>query len=268
MKVGFVQFDPRFGQKKENLERVSDLISTVEADLLVLPELFQSGYLFKDRSELVDLAEEIPGQTTEALEAICKRKNVCIVAGMAERERDVFFNSAVMVSPKGIIGLYRKIHLFMEEKRWFAPGNLPVMVYPYQGTKIGMMICFDWWFPEVSRVLALQGAHIVCHPSNLVLPHCQQVMLTRSLENRIFTITSNRTGQEDRGGKSLTFTGKSQAVGPDGKRLIEASADRECVLVIDINPADAEDKKLTPMNDLFEDRRVMFYDPLLYPRRS
>ena len=119
-------------------------------------------------------------------------------------------------------GAYRKTHLFAEEKKWFDPGDTGFQVFDMGQVKIGVMICFDWWFPESARVLALKGADIFCHPANLVMPQCQRVMPAHSLLNGVFTITANRVGTEERGGKApLQFTGKSQIVDPRGEVLVK-----------------------------------------------
>ena len=122
------------------------------------------------------------------------------------------------------------------------------------------MVCFDWYYPESARTLALKGADIICHPSNLVLPHCPDAMVTRCLENHVFSITANRIGSEERGGKKrLTFIGKSEVVGPRGKIAHRAPEDREDLAVVDIDPKEARDKSLNPYNDLLRDRRTALY---------
>jgi len=127
-------------------------------------------------------------------------------------------------------------------------------------TKIGVMVCFDWFYPESARTLALKGADIICHPSNLVLPHCPDAMVTRSLENRVFSITANRIGVEARGGrKPLTYIGLSEIVDPCGSILHRAPSDREDLHVVDIDPQTARDKSLNGYNNLFRDRRPDVY---------
>jgi len=260
MKVGFIQLKVIFGNKKENIEKVTEYIHQKEADLIVLPELFNSGYLFSSHSELAALAESIPdGQTTKILIQLARDLKVYLVAGLPERERNHFYNSAILVGPHGFIGCYRKLHLFNTEKKWFVPGNRPLEVYDIGSVKIGLMICFDWIFPEVCRTLALKGAHIICHPSNLVLPYCQSAMITRALENRVFIITANRIGTERRKNDQLTFTGNSQVVDPGGEVVLYAT-NNEKYEIIDIDPVAAENKKMTEQNDLFLDRQPEFYE--------
>ena len=260
MKIGYVQFNPAFGQVGKNLDRAEALIEGTKADLLVLPELFNTGYLITSKEEIGALAEEAPGgKTTQRLAAIAKRNHVHLVAGMAERSGERIFNAAILVSPKGFVASYRKVHLFFEEKLWFDPGDGEFPVYDIGPCRVGIMVCFDWFFPESMRTLSLKGAQVVCHPSNLVLPYCQTAMVTRCLENRVFAVTANRTGTEQRGDKSLHYTGKSQITDIAGNILSRAGEDEECVGVFDIDPAKALDKQLNPHNNLFGDRRPEFY---------
>ena len=168
----------------------------------------------------------------------------------------------MITGPNGYIGKYRKIHLFDTEKNCFDPGNLPLKVFDIAEAKVGVMICFDWRFPETARTLALMGADLIAHPSNLVLSHCPQAMITRCLENRVFAITADRVGREERiDGEPLNFIGQSQVVDPNGNILVRASRTSEEVHVVRLDLDLARDKNLTPRNHLFNDRRQNFYHP-------
>lgn len=260
MRVGFVQFCPIFGNKRENLNKIAQLIRDVEADLLVLPELCTTGYLFKDREELESLAEPIPdGPTVDFFKDLANDKGINLIWGMPEREADKVFNTSVLVTTEGRIETCRKIHLFDQEKFLFTPGDRELNVVEIKGAMLGMMICFDWIFPEACRVLALKGAEIICHPSNLVLPYCQPAMVTRCIENRVFAITSNRYGTEQQNQRKLTFTGNSQIVNPKGEILALARKEKDEVKVVEINPELAKDKMATPNNNILKDRRADFY---------
>jgi predicted amidohydrolase len=261
MKVGFVQNNPPFGEVENNLENVVRVLAGKTADLFVLPELFTTGYQFTSRKEALGLAETIPdGRTTQALIALAKQINAVIVAGIAEREGDAVYNSAVMVGPDGFVGSYRKAHLFDTEKDIFLPGNTPFKVFDLGFARVGMMICFDWRFPETARTLALQGAELIAHPANLVLQHCPEAMITRCLENGIFIATADRVGREERiPGHPLKFMGQSQVVDPLGNVLYRASLDLEEVHVVEIDIGLARNKCLNPNNDIFEDRREDLY---------
>lgn len=261
MKAGFFQFAPVFGDIRFNVEKVTSALSGETLDLIVLPELFNTGYQFVSKDEVRVLAEEVPsGYTTRKLIALSREEGIHIAAGIAERQGDLFFNSAVLTGPEGFIGVYRKTHLFSEEKLWFSPGDTGFRVWETPVGRIGIMICFDWFFPESARTLALQGAEIIAHPSNLVLPYCPDAMQTRCLENRVFAVTANRTGAEERGGKEkLEFIGTSEVVSLTGKVLYRAGRDVEEAGRAEFEVAEARNKDLNRFNNLFADRRKDFY---------
>ncbi len=265
MRLGVLQFAPVFGNAEHNIEKVARAIRRgPRCDLLVLPELFNTGYVFTRRSEARRLAEPVPsGKTTRALIALAEKHRLHIVAGMAERAGTRVYNSSVLVGPRGHIGTYRKLHLFYREKLWFEPGNRAPEVYRLDAARdeprVGMMVCFDWIFPEVTRSLALAGADIIAHPSDLILPYCFDAMRTRSLENHVFTATCDRTGRESRGGYSLTFRGMSQITGTRGEILVRLSPREEELAVVKIDPSEARHKRLTPLNDLLRDRNPKAY---------
>jgi predicted amidohydrolase len=232
--VGYFQFYPRFGNIEANRKTVLEALETVDADLMVLPELPFTGYTFRGRKELASLSEDPSrSDTVEALVSICRRKRMYVVTGFAERSGPNLFNASLLIGPRGLLRTYRKVHL--------------------------MMICFDWVFPEVARTLTLQGTEILCHPSNLVLNFCQKSMLTRCLENGIFAVTTNRFGVEKRRHATLKFTGGSQIVDPRGRLLARAPAQRRQIRVVEIDPKESKNKSLTPRNHLLRDRRPEFY---------
>jgi predicted amidohydrolase len=268
MRIAFYQSSPAYGEIEYNLFTALNALGSSGADLYVLPELFTTGYLFGSRTELAALAEPIPaGPTTRSLVEFCRAEDCGIVAGIAEvsgrGSAKRYFNSAVFVGPSGLVSSYRKTHLFNQEKKWFDPGDTGFLVSRFRGARIGVMICFDWVYPESTRILALKGADVVCHPSNLVLPFCQAAMITRSLENRVFTVTANRVGKERRGKTVVPFSGMSQIVDPFGKVLRKAPGTGEKLAAVDVDPSRARDKKFTPGNDLFKDRRPRFYRDLV-----
>ncbi len=270
MRAGFLQFNPSFGRVRSNLNHVLERLEQADADLVVLPELFNTGYQFVSRREAERLSEDVPsGYTTRRLCALARSRRIYLVAGIAERRGAHLYNSAVLLGPEGFIDVYRKAHLFYEEKLWFARGNTPFRVWDIGRARIGIMICFDWFFPEAMRALSLAGADIVCHPANLVLPHCPDAMITRSIENRVFSITSDRIGFDERGGKErLQFIGRSQIVSPQGEVLYRASDAKEEMKVMDIDPREARKKGLNRHNDLIKDRRADLYATLLESARG
>ncbi|MDX1518927.1 MAG: nitrilase-related carbon-nitrogen hydrolase [Gammaproteobacteria bacterium] len=260
MLAGYYQFRPLFGKIRHNLNKVVRTLDKVDADLVVLPELAFTGYYFTDKEEAYDMAQDVTSSPIiDSLSELCRRKNFHIVSGFCEKYLDDCFNSSLLIGPGGLEHVYRKIHLFNEEKNVFTPGDTPLQVNEIGDVKIGIMVCFDWLFPEVTRTLALQGADIICHPSNLVLAWCQQTMITRCLENRVFAITANRYGADKRPKGELRFTGKSQVVAPGGKMLHRAPSQRDELYITEIDINEARNKNITPLNDVMTDRRTEFY---------
>ncbi len=265
MRLGFLQTEPRFGRPAENVEHIVGALGRVRDATIVLPELCTTGYVFRSRADLETLAEPVTGPSVMALRTLARRNRLTLCAGIAERDGRRIYNAAVTITPRGRVSVYRKAHLFDREKRVFdvAPSRLE----PVPGARVlGVMICFDWVFPEVCRSLALGGARVILHPSNLVLPYCQQAMTTRAIENRVFAVTCNRVGREERGGVSLRFTGRSQIVDPRGRVLVRAPVRGEALCIVRIDPRSARSKRITPRNDLFHDRRPELYAALVARR--
>jgi len=259
MKIGYVQTSPIFGEINQNFDQIENLLGNTKADLIVLPELFATGYTFISKEETESLAENTEGETAKFLMGLAKKTDAVVVGGFIEKDGNQIFNSSMIVSNAEVLGTYRKLHLYYKEKLWFSPGNKPLKIYEVKDTKVGIMICFDWFFPETFRTLALLGAEIIAHPANLVLPYCQKAMETRCLINRVFTVTSNRIGNEIRGEDNFTFTGGSQITSYNGEVLSSAPKDNPHIDFVEIDIKQARDKHLNDFNNLFEDRRVEFY---------
>ena len=266
MRITLLQFNPAYLQTERNLDTVEKLLGDMDADLIVLPEFFASGYFFQSTKDVQTAAEPIPdGPTVQRLTVWAKASGATFVAGLPEEtENGTLFNSAVVVTPRGRLGTYRKTHLFYEEKLHFAPGDsgFPVFTVTDRAGKayrLGVMICFDWYFPEAARSLALAGADVIAHPSNLVRADCPRSMPIRALENHVFTATANRIGTETKGEEVLTFIGQSLICDPNGQVLASASRTKTELVSADIDPASARDRQLTPHNHLFEDRRPEAY---------
>ncbi len=257
------------GEVAANLARAHALVGAGESDLYVLPELFASGYFFASTDEAHALAEPIPdGPTVRRLEAWARETGATLVAGLPERDESGaaprFFNSAVVVTPRGWLGTYRKTHLYYEETLHFSPGDSGFRVWTVtdragKSYRLGVMICFDWIFPESARSLALGGADVIAHPSNLVLPHCPDAMPIRALENGVFTATANRTGSETNGREGLSFIGRSRICSPRADVVADAPSAGEGVWSAEIDPRAARQTRLNAYNDRFEDRRPALY---------
>ena len=260
--VGAVQLAPTIGNVEVNLQQVKDIVDKVECDLLVLPELASTGYFFLNRDELRELSEEPEkGRFCSWIRTVAKATSTVIVTGFSERVGDILYNSALIALPDETFHVYRKTHLFYKEHLLFEPGDSGFFVVEWEGVRIGTMICYDWRFPESVRTLALHGADIIAHPSNLVAKKCLwgPTMQTRAFENKVITVTANRYGTEERAGEELVFSGESQIVDMNGKLLAEAGVAENQMITVVVNPLKTRSKSFNKYNDLFMDRRPEFY---------
>jgi len=261
MRIGFLQMAPMLADRQATLKHIDQLLDGKELpDLLVLPELCNSGYNFRSTEQARQTAEVIEKSPfVEHLQNLCAKSRCHIVSGINELFAGKLYNSAVLIGSDGPIGTYRKMHLFLNEKDTFQPGDLGFPIFEIAGYRLGILICFDWIFPESWRVLALKGADIICHPSNLVLPTlAQRGVPIHAMVNSVYTITANRTGREG----DLSYTGCSIIADPRGETICSAGSDDQDLYVVEIDVAKARDKKITARNDLFADRRPEEYGEL------
>ena len=261
MKLAVGQMEPVIANVKENISRVRSLLIEAEkssVDVLVLPELVNSGYVFESKEEALASAEEIPTGPLSSELLSWTENGRMVVAGICERTEKGLYNSAGVFADGKHVGTYRKIQLFLNEKIWFLPGGEEPLVVEFKDHKFGVMICFDWAFPEIARVLTLKGAQVILHPANLVLPYCQDAMITRSIENRVFTATANRIGTE----RKVSFSGHSQITSPKGQRLTSLDGEQIGIAWQDIEPSDADDKMITKRNHVIDDRRPDLYSKI------
>jgi predicted amidohydrolase len=278
VRVAVVQFDPQVGM--ENRERnlrhgLAMALQAVEggANLIVLPELANTGYLFTNRQEAFEHAEGVPnGPSVQIWMDFAKKHDVYLVAGVAERDGMQLFDTAVLLGPDGFIGKYRKAHLWNMEKLWFTPGNLGFPVFDTPIGRIGLLICWDIWFPEVPRILAQQGADIICSVNNWVWTppplfdetgKCMASYLTMTAAhvNNVFIAAANRVGT-DRGER---FLGCSLIAGTNGWPIGEvAPSEGETIVCADIDLVSARSAPIwNSLNDLPRDRRTDLYDSML-----
>jgi predicted amidohydrolase len=266
MQVAVAQIDPQLGEKERNLATCiarMEEAAAAGARLLVLPECAIPGYMFDSGDEAVPFAEEIPGPSTEALEREAARLDLHVVCGLLERDGDSLRNAAVLIGPGGLIGTYRKTHLpFLGVDRFVVPGDaLPVFETPLG--RIGIEICYDLRFPELTRSLALAGADIVALPTNWPLAaqaNAELLAPARAYENRIYLLVANRVGRE----RTAEFCGRSQIVDPTGTRLAETDTTSEALLVADIDIERARDKSIIPAAGEYEMHLFGHRRPELY----
>lgn len=263
MRITTVQFAPVRGDVAGNIATLDRMIDGVRTDLLVLPELASTGYFFTDRRELLNLVDT----SDRDLFIAWSRKAALavggmVVAGVVERTAgDRLFNSAAIALPDGGLHIYRKAHLFYKESMVFDRGDSGFFVVEWEGARIGVMICYDWRFPEAARTLALAGADVIAHPSNLVAAPALwgPVMSTRAFENRVICATANRCGAETLAGEVLEFTGESRIIGSNGDLLAMSAPDGESILEVEVDHLATRRKSFNPFNDIFGDRRPDLY---------
>ncbi len=273
MLVAVAQIEPELGERSRNLERCLarlDEAGAAGCSLVVLPECASSGYVFDSPDEAMAYAEEVPGPFVRALEDRCERLGIHCVSGMLERDGDVLRNTAVLVGPEGLVGRYRKSHLpFLGVDRFVQAGD-ELSVFDTELGRIGLEICYDLRFPEVTRALALAGAELVALPTNWPVEaaaNAELLTTARAYENRIFLLVANRVGRE----RSAEFCGRSQIVDQAGARLAETDAASECLLVAEIDVERARDKSIVPAPGayemhLFDHRRPELYGTLAEER--
>jgi predicted amidohydrolase len=257
MIVSLIQFAPVLGGLEQNRALISEFLDEAkDADLAVLPELAFTGYNFSD-PEMARTLSEVPAESA-SLELLHKKaiqNDQHIICGFNERAGDVLFNSTALVGPDGLLGIYRKMHLFMKEKNIFEPGNSNLDVFDIGCCKLGMQICFDYLFPEPWRILAQRGAELIIHPSNLLTQNATKSLPGIALRNKVFTLTANRIGTEG----DLTFNGNSMIIDPAGDIILRASADNTEIISMTIDASLAHNKMITEMNHVFDDRRPEQY---------
>lgn len=278
VRVAVVQFDPQVGldNRESNLHRSLALAAEAVnggANLIVLPELSNCGYFFSSRQDAFEHAEPVPGgASVQAWMAFAATHQVYLVAGLNEIEGRQLFNTAVLLGPDGLIGKYRKAHPWNLEKLWFTPGNLGFPVFETPIGRIGLLICWDIWFPEVPRILSQQGADIICSLNNWVWTppplfdeagKCMASYLTMTAAhvNNVFIAAASRIGEE----RDARYLGCSLIAGTNGWPIGKvASANHQEILFADIDLTSARSAPIwNSLNDLHRDRRDDLYDQML-----
>lgn len=278
VRVAVVQFDPQVGldNRESNIAAVQQRLEAAAAEganLIVLPELATTGYTFNSRDEAYAHSEPVPaGPTVQGWETFAKANGVYVVGCLSELDGVKLYDTAVLVGPKGFIGKYRKTHLWNEEKLYFTPGDLGFPVFDTRLGRIGLLICWDIWFPETARLVAQQGADIICIPTGWVWTppplydasgKCMAAYLTMTAahSNTVFIATADRIGMERTSG----FMGNSLIAGTNGWPIGRvAGPDEDTILYADIDLVATRAASIwNQHNDLHRDRRVDLYDQML-----
>lgn len=244
--VALAQINCKAGDKEHNLDLMERNIKQASergANLVVFPELALTGYVMRDIT--YDLAEPVPGPSIRYLEEITERENLHVVFGMLERSekaRSVLYNTAVLIGPKGFIGKYRKMHLpthsVFEEKRYFRPGY-QAPTFETEIGELGLIVCYDVFFPEVTRMLRLGGTKFIICISASPSPRSkffEILTAARAIENTVFLAYVNLVGIED----GLQFWGGSRIIAPNGDVTVQAKYDEEDLVVGKVDYADLD----------------------------
>lgn len=268
--IASIQFEPIVGERARNLDAMEERIRKAHAagaELIVLPELADSGYIFESLEELGRLAAPIPGgESAQRLIALARELSVHIVSGLAESTPGGFYNAAMICGPDGYIGTYRKLHLWNTENDFFRPGDLGLPVFDTPLGKIGVAICYDGWFPEIFRHLAGAGAEIVCIPTNWV-PMPEQDPEAEAMANILHKAAAHSNGLyiacADRIGveRGQPFIGQSLILDATGWPLAgPAPRSDEAILIAKLSPGALADKRqLNSKNHILGDRRLDVY---------
>ncbi len=265
-RIALAQISCEQGNKEKNLETIRENVAKAKregAQLVIFPELSLTGYVVRD--QIYELAERIHGPSTRFVEGLAKESKLHIIFGMpeaSEKAQATLYNSAILVGPKGFIGKYHKMYLpthsVFEEKRYFRPGY-QVAVFDTKLGKIGLVICYDIYFPEVTRLTRLKGAQlIVCISASPGIRRSFFETLTtaRAIENTAFLAYVNMAGIED----GLQFWGGSRMIGPGGRIIAQAKYDEEDFVVAEVDYADA--KSVEAFVPTLRDLRPELFDKL------
>jgi predicted amidohydrolase len=213
-----IQFEPVLFEREANIGRLLALTEEAAengARLIVHPEMATVGYCWQSREEIAPFVEPIPGPTTDIFSIVAARYNTYIVVALAEvaPETGIFYNSSVLIGPEGVIGVYRKTHAYISEPKWAKDGDLGIPVFETEIGRIAMIICMDATFFEPARLTALEGADVICFPTNWLSEKSPSpVWMARAYENSAYFISANRYGLE----RSVQFSGGSCVIDPEG----------------------------------------------------
>jgi N-carbamoylputrescine amidase len=270
VRVACCQFAPVVGDKQGNLERCAALVERAAeggANIVVLPELASSGYVFETRAEAHSLADRYEGgETTTQWACMARELNIHVVGGFCEDAGGKLYNAAAVLGPAGPVGLFRKVHLWGDENLFFEPGDLGFPVFATPLGTIGVAICYDGWFPETYRTMALAGAELVCVPTNWVPIPGQDpqreamanvLTMAAAHSNSICIAAADRVGTE----RGQPFIGQSLIVGHTGWPVAgPASATEETIVFADLDLAAAKRaRQWNAFNHPLRDRRADTY---------
>lgn len=261
--IAVIQCAPVLADSSSNIEYIHAILNTITSDIVVFPELATSGYFFTDKESLLPHAME--WNKHSALLRLQQRATAeqrIIIIGFPELTDEGIYNAAGIFMPNPQDSqVYRKTHLFYKEKNCFLPGDTGFFtVYEQRmDIRIGIMICYDWRFPESARSLALAGADAIICPANLVTTLSAKVFPARAIENQVYMIVANRIGTEQNEQEQLLFRGESAIYDFVGDTIVKATETQEEIIYATIDPAKTRNKSINSENDILLDRRPDMY---------
>lgn len=262
-KAATIQFEPMLGEKERNVARLLELCTEAAengAQLIVTPEMGTTGYCWYDRCEVGPFTETIPGPTTERFQTLAERFGCHIVIGMPEVDpySDLYYNSAVLIGPEGIVGKHRKSHPYIAEPKWAANGDIAHQVFETKLGRIALLVCMDLHFFETARLEALAGADVICHVSNWLQERTPApYWINRAFENACYVVESNRWGWE----RTVQFSGGSCIIAPDGN-VVATMDSGDGIVYASIDPTLARRRQVLG-EPVFSRRRPELYMNLM-----
>lgn len=258
-----IQFEPLMFAKEANVRQLLALVEQAAqkgARLITTPEMATTGYCWFDRQEIAPMVETVPGESTERFSEIAQRYQCYIVLGMPEvdPETALYYNSAILIGPQGVMGCHRKSHPYISEPKWAAAGDVGHQVFDTPLGRIGMLVCMDIHFPETARLLALDGVDIICHISNWLAERTPApYWISRAMENGCYLLESNRWGLE----RGVQFSGGSCIIEPDGN-IAAVVDDGDGIAYAEIDISRSRQRRVLG-EAVFDQRRPDYYHALL-----
>ncbi|MGD2184907.1 MAG: nitrilase-related carbon-nitrogen hydrolase [Desulfobacterales bacterium] len=252
------------GRVQDNLDRMADWVQTAKkqaADLICFPEMNVTGYSIRD--EIKDSAEMIPGPISQSILAMARKSKIVILAGMAEEDpKSRVFASHLVVTPHAVAGIYRKIHIAPQESNVFTAGNT-VPLFEIKGVKLGIQLCYDAHFPELSTRMAMDGADVIFMPHasprgtpkqkfNSWIRH----LPARAFDNGLYVVACNQTGNNQSG---LDFPGLTIILDPGGRIMTKDDGGKENMVVVDLKAKELADIRGHRMRYFLPNRRTDLY---------
>ncbi len=265
IRIAVVISNSPVGKIRQNLDALVKRVKEAkkkDAAIICFPEMNITGY--STRKKIVDSAKFVPGSVTDELAELAEKENITILAGLAEKdEKDRIFAGHLVVTPQGLSGVYRKLHIAPPEQRIFSPGrNIPL--FEAHGVRFGIQLCYDAHFPELSTRMALNGADIIFfpHASPRGTPEEKHIswmrhLTARAYDNGLFVVACNQAGENKKG---LNFPGIALVIDPSGNVIAKDVSGKENMIVVDLKAGDLAKVRNHKMRFFLPNRRSDMFD--------